>query len=140
MLSREEQDEYAGFVSAQAQEYTLTKKILRKLRSLFISTAAMDQLRVDFIKKTEPSFAEYVTKMSGYDELMTELQIRYFEKRIRTLPRDTLVRLNGELEKIEQVRSEEVRKRLLSNFYNSLNLTYSLNGWFLHVYADELKK
>jgi len=140
MLSREEQDEYAGFVSAQAQEYTLTKKIIRKIRTLFISTAAMDQLRVDFIKKTEPSFAEYVTKMSGYDELMTELQIRYFEKRIRTLPRDTLVRLNGELEKIEQVRSEEVRKRLLSNFYNSLNLTYSLNGWFLHVYADELKK
>lgn len=140
MLSREEQEEYNGFITAQAQEHTLTKKIVQKVRNFFISSSAMDRLRVDFIRKTEPSFAEYVTKMSGYDELMTELQIRYFEKRIRTLPRDTLVRLNGDLERIGQVRSENVRKRLLFNFYNSLNLTYSLNGWFLHVYANELKK
>ena len=44
------------------------------------------------------------------------------------------------LEEIEKVKSEKVRERLLANFYQSLNLSYSLNGWFLHLYADELKK
>jgi hypothetical protein len=140
MLSREEQEEYAGFIGAQLQEYTIRRKLIRKLRSLFISSERMDGLRGDFIQKTGPNFADYVKRSSSYDEFMTDLQIRYFEKRIRTLPRETLIRLYEELEKIGQVKSEKVRERLLANFYHSLNLSYSLNGWFLHLYADELKK
>jgi len=140
MLSREEQEEYAGFISARRQDYTLTRKLIRKLRSLFISSERMEGLRGNFIAKTGPRFANHVKKSSSYDEFMTDLQIRYFEKRIRTLPREILIRLYEELEEIEKVKSEKVRERLLANFYQSLNLSYSLNGWFLHLYADELKK
>jgi len=140
MLSREEQEEYAGFITTRLQEYTLRRKLIRTLKSLFISRERMDGLRGNFITQTGPRFAEYVKKSVSYDEFMTDLQIRYFEKRIRTLPRETLIRLSEELEEIGKVKSEKVRERLLANFYHSLNLTYSLDGWFLHRYADELKK
>ena len=140
MLSREEQDEYAGFVEAQLREYTFAHKIRAKIRNLFASSAMLNDFRGDLIRKTGPYFADYVTKMSGHDRFMTELQIRYFEKRIRTLPKGTLIRLDNELERIDQVRSPNVRERLLANFCNSINLTYSLNGWFLHIFAAELKK
>jgi hypothetical protein len=140
MLSREEQEEYAGFVTTRLQEYTLRRKLIRTLRGLFTSSERMDGLRGNLIARTGPRFADYVKRSSAYDEFMTDLQIRYFEKRIRTLPRETLIRLSDELDEIGKVKSEKVRERLLANFYHSLNLTYSLNGWFLHRYAEELKK
>ncbi|MFZ1126694.1 hypothetical protein [Methanoregula sp.] len=140
MLSREEQQEYAGFIEAQVRDLSLVRKIGRKVRNLFVSRARLDDLRGRLIRETEPFFADYVRKLSGNDDFKTELQIRYFEKRIRTLPRDTLLRLYDEYERIARVRSEKVREKLLDNFCNSISLSYSLNGWFLHIYADELKK
>jgi hypothetical protein len=140
MLSREEQQEYAGFIDAQVRELSLVRKIERKVRNLFVSRMRLNDLRGRLIRETEPFFAGYVRKLSGNDDFKTELQIRYFEKRIRTLPRDTLLRLYDEYEQINRVRSEKVREKLLDNFCNSLALSYSLNGWFLHIYADELKK
>ncbi len=140
MLSREEQQEYAGFIEAQVRDLSLVRKIGRKVRNHFVSRARLDDLRGRLIRETEPFFADYVRKLSGNDDFKTELQIRYFEKRIRTLPRDTLLRLYDEYERIARVRSEKVREKLLDNFCNSISLSYSLNGWFLHIYADELKK
>jgi len=140
MFSREEQQEYTGFIESQVQDFSLVRKIGKKVKNLFISPARMNDLRGRFIRKTEPFFANYMRSLSGNDEFMTELQIRYFEKRIQTLPRDTLIRLYDEYEKIGRVKSERVREKLLNNFCNSVSLSYSLNGWFLHIYADELKK
>jgi hypothetical protein len=140
MLSREEQEEYAGFVESQLREYTLARKIRAKIRNLFISSAKVDAFRGNLIQKTGPYFADYVSTMTSHDRFMTGLQIQYFERRIRTLPRHILIHLHDELERIEQVRSPIVRERLLAGFCNSINLTYSLNGWFLHIFADELRK
>jgi len=140
MLSREERQEYAGFIDAQVRELSLVRKIGRKVRNFFVSRARLGDLRGRLIRETEPFFADYVRKLSGNDDFKTGLQIRYFEKRIRTLPRDTLLRLYDEYERITRVRSEKVREKLLDNFCNSISLSYSLNGWFLHIYADELKK
>ncbi len=89
MLSREEQQEYTDFIENQVQDFSLVTKIHKKIRNLFISRSRMNDLRGRFIQKTEPVFADYIKK-SGNDDFMTDLQIRYFEKRIRTLPRDTL--------------------------------------------------
>ena len=80
----------------------------------------MNDLRGSFIQKTEPFFMGYIKKSSGNDDFMTDLQIRYFEKRIRTLPRDTLLRLYEEYDAINRVKSEAVREKLLNYFYNSL--------------------
>jgi hypothetical protein len=140
MLSREEQQEYTGFIESQVRELSLVRKMGKKIRNLFISSTKMNDLRGRFIRNTELCFASYMRALSGNDEFKTETQIRYFEKRIRTLPRDTLIRLYEELDKIGQVKSEKVRENLLNNFCNSISLSYSLNGWFLHIYADELKK
>jgi hypothetical protein len=140
MLSREEQQEYTEFIETQLQDLSLITKIHKKIRSLFISRSRMNDLRGHFIQKTEPFFADYIKKSAGNDEFMTDLQIRYFEKRIRTLPRDMLLRLYEEYEKINRVKSDAVREKLLNYFYNSLSLSYSMNGWFLKLYADELKK
>jgi hypothetical protein len=140
MLSREEQQEYADFVETQAQEFSLLRRIRRTIRGLFTSPATIETIRGNFIRRSEPHFTEYVKNLSGHDTLITDLQLRYFERRIHTLPRDTLIRLHDELERIEQVRSPAVRERLLTQFCNSINLTYSLNGWFLHIFAEELRK
>ncbi|WP_048068351.1 hypothetical protein [Methanoregula boonei] len=140
MLSREEQQEYADFIESQVQEFSLTRRIRRKIRGVFTSPAAIETIRGNFIRKSEPRFTEYIKNLSGHDTLITDLQIRYFERRIHTLPKDTLIRLHDELEQIEQVRSPAVRERLLAQFCNSISLTYSLNGWFLHIFAEELRK
>ncbi|HVP96110.1 hypothetical protein [Methanoregula sp.] len=140
MLSREEQEEYAGFVETQLRDYSLTQKIKTKIRNFFISNATMENYRGELIRKTGPYFADYMNRMTAHDTFMTELQARYFERRIRTLPRHALIRLHDELERIEQVRSPAVREQLFASFCNSVNLTYSLNGWFLHIFADELRK
>ena len=140
MLSREEQQEYTGFIEAQLREYTFARKIRSKIRNLFVSSARMNDIRGRFIEKTGPFFAEHVRRLSGNDTFMTELQIQHFEQRIRTLPKDTLIRLYNELKRIEQVNSPAVRAQLFDHFCNSLILTYSLNGWFLHIYAEELRK
>ncbi len=139
MLSREEQQEYTDFIDSLVRELSMVHKLGKKIRNLFVSRARMKDLRGRFIQKTEPLFADYIRK-SGNDDFMTELQIRYFEKRIRTLPRDTLLRLYDEYEKINRVRSEKVREKLLDYFCNSISLSYSLNDWFLHIYVNELKK
>jgi len=117
----------------------MVHKLGKKIKNLFVSRARMKDLRERFIRTTEPSFSNYIIK-SGNDDFITELQIRYFEKRIRTLPRDTLIRLYDEYEKINRVRSEKVREKLLDYFCNSISLSYSLNDWFLHIYVNELKK
>jgi hypothetical protein len=139
MLSREEQQEYTDFIENQLQDFSLVTKIQKKIRNLFISRSKMNELRGRFIQKTKPVFADYIQK-SGNDDFMTDLQIRYFERRIQTLPRDTLLRLYDEYDKINRVRSDAVREKLLNYFYHSLNLSYSMNGWFLKLYAEELKK
>ena len=139
MLSREEQQEYTDFIDSLVRELSMVHKLGKKIRNLFVSRARMKDLRGRFIQKTEPLFADYIRK-SGNDDFMTELQIRDFEKRIRTLPRDTLLRLYDEYEKINRVRSEKVREKLLDYFCNSISLSYSLNDWFLHIYVNELKK
>ena len=139
MLSREEQQEYTDFIDSLVRELSMVHKLGKKIRNLFVSRARMKDLRGRFIQKTEPLFADYIRK-SGNDDFMTELQIRYFEKRIRTLPRDTLFRLYDEYGKINRVRSEKVREKLLDYFCNSISLSYSLNDWFLHIYVNELKK
>jgi hypothetical protein len=140
MLSREEQQEYTDFIENQLQDFSLVTKIHKKIRNLFISRSKMNDLRGRFIQKTKPVFADYIKKSSGNDDFMTDLQIRYFEKRIRTLPRDTLLGLYDEYDKINRIKSDTVREKLLNYFYNSLSLSYSMNGWFLHLYAEELKK
>jgi len=140
MLSREEQLEYADFVESQAQEFSLLHQIRRKIRGLFTSPATIETIRGNVIRRSEPHFTEYVKNLSGHDALITDLQLRYFERRIHTLPRDTLIRLHDELEQIEQVRSPAVREQLLTQFCNSINLTYSLNGWFLHIFAEEIRR
>ena len=139
MLSREEQQEYTDFIENQLQDFSLVRKIHKKIRNLFISRSRMNDLRERFIRKTKPVFADYIKK-PGNDDFMTDLQIRYFERRIRTLPRDTLIRLYEEYDTINRVKSDTVREKLLTYFYHSLNLSYSMNGWFLHLYAEELKK
>jgi hypothetical protein len=139
MLSREEQQEYTDFIEKQLRDFSLVTKIHKKIRNLFISRSRMNDLRGRFIQNTKPVFADYIKK-SGNDDFITDLQIRYFEKRIRTLPRDTLIRLYEEYDAINRVRSDAVREKLLNYFYYSLNLSYSMNGWFLHLYAEELKK
>ena len=139
MLSREEQHEYTDFIDSLVRESSMVHKLGKKIRNLFVSRARMKDLRGRFIQNTEPLFSDYIRK-SGNDDFMTELQIRYFEKRIRTLPRDTLLRLYDEYGKINRVRSEKVREKLLDYFCNSISLSYSLNDWFLHIYVNELKK
>ncbi len=139
MLSREEQQEYTDFIEKQLQDFSLVTKIHKKIRNLFISRSRMNDICGCFIRKTEPVFADYIKK-SGNDDFITDLQARYFEKRIRTLPRDTLLRLYDEYDAINRVKSEAVREKLLNYFYDSLSLSYSMNGWFLRVYADKLKK
>ena len=115
MLSREEQQEYTDFIDSLVRELSMVHKLGKKIRNLFVSRARMKDLRGRFIQKTEPLFADYIRK-SGNDDFMTELQIRYFEKRIRTLPRDTLLRLYDEYERINRVRSDKVREKLLDYF------------------------
>jgi hypothetical protein len=140
MLTREEQQEYADFVDNYLHDFSLMTKIHKKIRNLFISRSRMNDLRGRFIQRTEPFFVDYIKKSSGNDNFITDLQIRYFEKRVRTLPRDALLRLIEEYDKINRVKSDKVREKLLNYFYHSLNLSYSMNGWFLKLYADELKK
>ena len=140
MLSREEQQEYADFLESQAQEYSLYRRFCRRIRGMFTSPAEIGMIRENVIRTSEPHFTEYVKNLSGRDPLATDLQIRYFKKRIDTLPKDTLIRLHDEIDRIGRVRSPAVRERLLAQFCNSLNLTYSLNGWFLHIFANELRK
>ena len=140
MLSREEQQEYADFVESQAREFSLYRRFRRKIRGLFTSPAEIETIRGNGIRRSGPHFTTYVKNLSAHDTRITDLQIRHFKHRIDTLPKDTLIRLHDEIDRIGQVRSPAVRERLLAQFCNTFNLTYSLNGWFLPIFAGELRK
>jgi len=119
--------EIAEFWKKRFKEKTFTEKIKHKLLLLKTKDSEVDKMREQLIKEAKPIFIAYLSSTRGEDNTLV---IDYFDERIRSLPKESILELFSELQDLKEAKSNEARELILTHLVIHINLLYSLDGWF----------
>jgi len=106
------------------------QKIKYKFKLWSISDKDIHEKRRILIDEAKPVFEEFSLK-TGKKDLINVLSIKWFDKRIMSLPKYYILELHEQLQKIKDAKSKEAKSYFLHNFLINLTLSYSLHGWFI---------
>lgn len=119
--------EIAEFWKKRFKEKTFIEKIKHKLLLLKTKDSEVDKMREQIIKEAKPIFIAYLSSTRDED---STLLIDYFDERIRSLPKESILELFSELQDLKEAKSNEARGLILRHLVIHINLSYSLERWF----------
>ena len=101
-------------------------KIRHKFKIMSLSEQEVKSMRIVLIDEGKPFFIANHNSNDKIDELI----VRYYDERIETLPKDAVYDLYNLFVELKNAIGKEYEYFALLDFTNTMNLMYSLNGWF----------
>ncbi|MGV8141333.1 MAG: hypothetical protein ACP5NW_02740 [Candidatus Woesearchaeota archaeon] len=120
------------FIIKKLRRETFTQRVAKRMRVIFLSRAKTDMMRKVLIQDAKPYFFKALS-----DSKIDQLTKKYYDERINTLSKETLLDVYETFIEVEKS-FKEGDASATYYFITSLSLCYSINGWFLHKLAKVL--
>ena len=134
-----EEQEYVDYLTNKLRNPTFFEKINKSIYLFFLKKSDVNNMRQEIIQNFKPVFIEYVNS-SNKEDISQVLTINNFEKRIFSLPKDTIVDIYQDFQFMKSRKSENNRQRIRVNICHYILLSYSIDGWFRNILLHEIMK
>lgn len=116
------------------EEFSFKGKTSKKIRMLNLTEKDLEEMRRELLTGGKEIYFNlskaFESKLK--DKWLNEKTLEYYDERINTLPKEALYDLYMTYRATKEPKDKE---RELFLFYSHVNLSYSLNGWFLKKLA-----
>lgn len=123
------------FLQKRLEDPSVWDRIQRRIKIMLLTKQKVNTMKKVLINEAKPVFAD---RHKSNDRTMDELAVRYFDERIETLPKSEVYELYNLFIEFKNADGKEYTSFALDNFMDTMELMYSLNGWFREKMVNEI--
>ena len=133
------EDEGMQWLVDKMSNPTIFERINKTFKQSLKNKSETNNMRKQLIQEFKSPFVERV-KTTSSDPLSKQMIIEYFDERIKTLPDTVIMDIHEDYLKSKMMKTDKGRDMVKNYILNHLELSYSLDGWFMEKLFTHLKK
>ena len=122
--------EVKSYFEESLKKPTVLARIKYKIKLIKLKDSEINSMKHALIKEAKPLFSDFWLNRSDKN-ILDELTVKCFDKRILSLPKAKVFELYSNLNKLKNAKSKEAKEYMYVNFMTHLTLEYNSDNWFL---------
>lgn len=124
----------SDYLEKRLKSHSFWEKIRQKIKIMSLSEQEIDAMKKVLINEAKPLFVASRTS----NDIINKLIARYFDERIETLPNSVVFDLYNQFIDFKNADGEEYAAVALFHFIVTMELMFSLDGWFLRKIIQQI--
>jgi hypothetical protein len=133
------EDEELQWLIEKMKNPTIFEKINKTIKQSLKDKSEIKVMRSQLIQEFKAPFIERV-KATSSDPWSEQITIKCFDHRIKTLPDSFILNLYDDFLKSKTMKTEKGKDTVQNWILTTLELSYSLDGWFMKKMVNHIKK